>query len=153
MSVPIVVTIVPDGGNLIIVGTNLNDCIDITSTSTGSISVSVNGLPAGSFSVTPPSGRVIVYTFAGNDCVSMNGPIVLQADGGADNDTLTGGAGNDVLIGGMGDDIITGAAGHDVLVGGYGKDRLVGSAGHDILVAGQLSADYDYAALRAISNA
>ena len=148
-------------GNLVVIGTNGNDCgsgscgeggIVINSSNTGSVSVSINGSSAGSFYVNPVTQRVIVYTLDGDDCIVMNGSAILEAHGGNNNDDITGGSGNDVLSGDNGNDTITGASGHDVIVGGDGADRLVGSSGNDILIAGDF-VGASYADLRALMNA
>ena len=57
------------------------------------------------------------FSSAGND-------LVLNAQGGEGNDTLTGGSQNDVLAGGIGDDLIVGSGGSDVLTGGSGNDAF-----------------------------
>ena len=78
------------------------------------------------------------------DFSSAGNELVLNAQGGEGNDTLTGGSQNDVLAGGIGDDLIVGSAGSDVLTGGDGNDAFVwhdddgddtidGGAGNDIL--------------------
>ena len=152
VTTPSLITAVQDGGNLIIVGTEGADTIDVNANNPSA--VSING--KGSYSVSP-SGHVIVYGMGSADNINLTGNVNLEAHGGYGNDTITGGAGNDVLFGDAGDDTLTGSAGNDVLVGGTGADRLVGSAGHDMLIAGELTGDhngsaYDYTALRAIDD-
>jgi Ca2+-binding RTX toxin-like protein len=142
---PSVITAVQDGGNLIIVGTNGADTIDVNATNPSAIKI--NG--SGSYSVT---GHVIVYGMGSADNITLTGNVNLEAHGGYGNDTITGGAGNDVLFGDEDNDTLTGSAGNDVLIGGSGSDRLVGSAGHDILIAGQLGGAYDYSVLRTLSD-
>jgi Ca2+-binding RTX toxin-like protein len=149
VAAPSTITAVQDGaGNLIIVGTEGMDTIDINATNPSAITV--NG--KGSYSVNGPTGHVIVYGLSSADNISLNGNVNLEAHGGNGNDTITGGAGNDVLYGDAGDDILTGSAGNDVLIGGSGSDRLVGSAGNDILIAGELAVGNDYKTLRTISD-
>ncbi len=50
---------------------------------------------------------------------------IENANGGADNDTLTGDDNNNLLIGGDGDDTLTDGHGDDTLVGGLGSDHYV----------------------------
>ena len=70
---------------------------------------------------------------------------MIQAEGGAGNDTLIGGSGNDSLYGGDGADSVSGGAGndslfgdagHDTLQGGVGNDSLFGGDGNDLLIGG-----------------
>ena len=179
VTTPSVITIVQDGVNLIIVGTDSRDTIRVNATNPNSITVNreTHGGDADdaitgdaeddvicgdvendtlSYSV-GPGGHVIVYGMAGRDNIRLTGTVNLEAHGGDGNDTITGGAGHDVIWGDQGNDTLTGSAGNDVLVGGSGSDRLVGSAGHDLLISGELMGDhnggaYDYAALRAIDD-
>jgi hypothetical protein len=122
------------GGNLIIAATNGNDCI---TTSASGTTVVVSGY-VGAGTYLNITGHIIAYLYAGDDCLTANGNISLEAHGGDGIDTITGGAGHDVIFGDAGNDTITGAAGNDVLIGGAGNDRLVGSAGDDILIAGDV---------------
>ncbi|HKY70983.1 MAG TPA: Ig-like domain repeat protein [Nitrospira sp.] len=155
--VPSVITVVQEGGNVIICGTDAADTIAVNATNPSAIAV--NG--SGSYAVTG-DGHVIVYGMGSADNISLTGNVNLEAHGYGGNDTITGGAGNDVLFGDDGDDTLTGSAGNDVLVGGSGSDRLVGSAGHDILIAGELTGThkdangvetaYNYDTLRAIGD-
>jgi hypothetical protein len=129
--------------DMVVYGTGGNDTIAFTQ-SGGQVTARLNGVVVAQFA---PTGRLIAYGDEGNDTISTDGPIPLDAHGGADNDTIIGGSGNDVLLGDGGNDILNGSAGHDVLVGGSGADRLIGSAGHDILIAGDVLdavfSDYD----------
>src|SRR6185436_8134529 len=133
VTAPSAITAVQDNGNLIIVGTEGIDNIDVNASNPSAIKINGNG----SYSVSP-TGHVIVYGLGSADNINLTGNVNLEAHGGNGNDTITGGAGNDVLYGDAGNDTLTGAAGNDVLIGGDGSDRLVGSAGNDILVAGDL---------------
>jgi serralysin len=64
------------------------------------------------------------------------GTVVERANGGSDDDRITGnGAAND-LRGGAGDDILLGLAGDDLLLGQTGDDRLFGLDGRDELRGG-----------------
>ncbi len=143
-------------GNLVVTGTNGDDSgsggIVINSSSTGAVSVFINGSSAGSFYVNPATQRVIVYSLDGDDSIAMNGPIILEAHGGNGNDDISGGSGNDVLSGDNGNDTVSGANGNDVIVGGDGADRLMGSTGNDILIAGDF-VGATYADFRALMDA
>ncbi len=178
VTTPNVITIVQDGVNLIIVGTDSRDTIRVNATNPNSITINrethdgeeddtiIGGeeeedfCDVGNATLTYSvgvGGHVIVYGMAGRDKIRLTGTVNLEAHGGEGNDTITGGAGNDVIFGDLGNDTLTGNAGNDVLVGGSGSDRLVGSAGHDLLISGELMGDhnggaYDYAALRAIDD-
>jgi hypothetical protein len=142
-------------GNLVVIGTGADDCeaggIALNSSTAGDVAVSINGSAFGSYSLDPLTQRVIVYSLGGVDCVSMSGPIILEAHGGDGNDSITGGGGNDVLLGENGDDLVAGLGGNDVVVGGVGSDRLFGSSGNDILIAGD-TGEIAYATLRALMN-
>jgi uncharacterized delta-60 repeat protein/CSLREA domain-containing protein len=157
IAAPGVVTVSVVGGNLLVVGTDNADAITINATDATHASVSINGGSAVAYAFAA-GGHIIVYGQGGNDAIVVNGNVNAELHGGGGNDTLTGGAGDDVIWGDGGDDVITGSAGNDVLIGGAGSDRLVGSAGHDLLISGELTGThnggaYDYAALRAISDA
>jgi Ca2+-binding RTX toxin-like protein len=110
----------------------------------------VNGVPYALAGIS----EVRIWARGGDDTIDLTGLAVRSfVDGGQGNDIFTGGSADDVIFGGAGDDTITGAAGNDFLIGGTGKDRIVGSAGHDILVSGDVAANLDLSALRAISQA
>src|SRR5499426_3630652 len=55
--------------------------------------------------------------------------LVVNANGGAGNDTITGGDGNDRLLGGDGNDIVTGGRGNDTALLGAGDDTFVWNPG------------------------
>jgi Ca2+-binding RTX toxin-like protein len=113
---------------VIINGTGLNDVVTVTG-SPGS--VNVLGL---SVSVTltdseAANDRVTINTLGGEDVVDASGLpagfILLTADGGVDDDVLTGSAGADTLLGGDGDDVLMGGPGVDVLDGGAGSNIVI----------------------------
>lgn len=74
---------------------------------------------------------------AGNDVINANsvnlGNVLFQANGDADNDTLTGSASNDSLNGGTGIDSLIGNAGNDVISGGDDSDTIDGGTGNDLI--------------------
>lgn len=65
----------------------------------------------------------------------------INAQGGADditisgntNDTIFGGSGNDNIDGGNGNDTLSGGSGNDTIFGGAGDDHISGGSGDDIL--------------------
>ena len=75
-------------------------------------------------------------TLGGDDSllVSDNTPLVIDADGGSGNDTLTGANGNDSLLGASGNDTLTGGTGLDALDGAEGDDKLFARDGAADLV-------------------
>ena len=81
--------------------------------------------------------RVIVNLEAGEDGLvvdlSVDPAVTVLADGGTDNDRLTGGPGNDSLLGGAGTDALDGRGGQDRLDAGSPAD----SAGADTLIGGE----------------
>lgn len=68
----------------------------------------------------------LVDAGAGDDLVTAEGSVRLNAQGGAGRDTIIGGAGNDTIDGGAGDDWLTGGGGADLFVfaPGHGADRI-----------------------------
>jgi Ca2+-binding RTX toxin-like protein len=99
-----------------------------------------------------PTGRIVVYTQAGNDAVNVSSSITRAAwlFGGDGNDVLNGGGGPNVLVGGTGNDALNGGSVRDLLIGGTGADALTGGNGDDLLVAGTTSFDANEAALWAL---
>jgi Ca2+-binding RTX toxin-like protein len=97
---------------------------------------------AGGFNANPlPLTEQIVERngTAGADTISGAGRNdILRGLGG--NDTMRGFGGNDAMNGGDGDDVMNGGAGNDTLFGGAGADILVGGLGRDALNGG-LGAD------------
>jgi YD repeat-containing protein len=88
----------------------------------------------------PPGEVKTADGTTGNDTITFAADAktygVLQIDGGAGHDNLTGHQGTDIIVGGAGNDVIYGIAGHDWLVGGAGNDWLDGGEGDDILNGG-----------------
>jgi Ca2+-binding RTX toxin-like protein len=80
-----------------------------------------------------------------NDKVYNKTGVLMVAEGGSGNDTLSGGShrdrlfggsGNDKLYGGAGIDAIDGESGNDYIVGGRGNDWLDGDVGADTIRGG-----------------
>lgn len=61
---------------------------------------------------------------------------VLQLNGSASSNTLTGGLGDDTINGQGGSDIINGGLGADIISGGSGNDRIFAAIGNDIISGG-----------------
>jgi hypothetical protein len=124
---------------LVINGTSGNDIIRIT-TATGGVEVTVNGVSRGIFN---PTGRIIVFGYAGNDDIQLSGAVPNEAwlYGDDGDDKLNLGNGGGIAFGGAGNDHINGGSGRDILVGGEGADRLVGNADDDILIASRTEYD------------
>lgn len=129
-----VITVVPQGNNLVITGTTGNDAVVIRRV-TGGLSVEGNNTNFGTFN---PIGRIVVTFGGGADQLNVSGSlgVPLFVDGGAGNDTLKGGGGNDIILGGLGNDRLMGANGRDLMIGGDGADRILGQQADDILIAG-----------------
>jgi ELWxxDGT repeat protein len=137
-------------GDLLIGGTAGDDVITVNPGGQGAgVSVNLNGASLGQFN---PTGRIVVFGYAGNDDISVAGGVAQPAwlYGGDGNDRLKGGSGANVLLGGAGDDLLAGGSNRDLLIGGTGADRLVGDANDDILIAGSTAFDADPAALAAV---
>jgi Ca2+-binding RTX toxin-like protein len=80
-------------------------------------------------------GRVEVLQL--DDGLSANlANLVLNADGGVEDDFVVGDASANQLDGGDGHDVISGGAGDDLLAGGTGDDVIEGGAGADQISGG-----------------
>jgi len=137
----------PTAMQLVVGGTGGDDKIKIHKAGdTGAVEVRLNGESLGTFA---PTGRIIVYGYAGDDDIQISGKVPnstwLYGDTG--DDRLSSDAGNDVLLGGAGDDMLHGGNGRDLLIGGNGSDRLLGNSDDDILIAGATDHDALEAAL------
>src|SRR5262249_39908969 len=138
--------VVVGGPNLLVIGTDGADTINVNASNPANVSVSSTfGPPQGGFDVR--QGRVIVFALGGNDTVNITGAVETEVHGGAGNDLILGGTGKNLLFGDAGNDTIQGRGTADVLVGGGGQDVLTATGGQDILIAGSLNAGfntYDY---------
>jgi hypothetical protein len=117
---------------------------------TANLTVTFTGSEAGT--VTDGTNTVAFTEFEritlGSGADLLNGAAaasMIQAEGGAGNDTLIGGSGHDSLYGGDGADSVSGGsgndrifgdAGNDTLQGGVGNDSLFGGDGNDLLIGG-----------------
>lgn len=83
---------------------------------------------------------LVVDGQADNDTISATGSligsVILELNGGAGDDTITGSRGAETLDGGDGDDLLFGGEGNDSLTGNNGADTLNGEAGDDSLTGG-----------------
>jgi Ca2+-binding RTX toxin-like protein len=85
--------------------------------------------------------RVNVLELGGTDTVTASpglGSFVIDADGGAGNDTFNGSDEPDVFTGGTEDDTINGGGGSDRLSGGDGVDTISGGDGADTINGDEL---------------
>ena len=69
----------------------------------------------------------------GNDKMTNNTNIRVEAFGDAGNDTLIGGSAGDMLSGGTGNDSLNGAGGNDSVWGRGGNDIVNGGSGNDVV--------------------
>ncbi|WP_282340859.1 retention module-containing protein [Pseudomonas sp. PS02288] len=135
--------------------TGVNDNVDLTGWTLGSLTLSNTGTESGTLVFTATStlpngdsastseyltlasGNSVLSTgTSGND--TLKGSDTLAAAdllrGGDGNDTLYGYGGDDRLEGGNGNDTLYGGDGNDILIGGKGNDVLWGGAGADTFV-------------------
>jgi Ca2+-binding RTX toxin-like protein len=133
-------------GNLMVVGTEDSDTIDIKATK-HALEVFFDGVSQGSFPVNV--GSVIAYGLGGDDTIRARGlKAPVRFFGGDGDDRLVGGGVDDILVGGSGDDILRGRDGRDLLIGGQGNDHLRGKGA--ILINGTTAYDEQLAALELI---
>jgi hypothetical protein len=99
-----------------------------------------------------PISRIAVYAGTGNDKVSVNNDITVDAwlYAGSGNDILRGGGGNNVLVGGPGEDLLIGGHGRNLLIGGGGYDQLIGGQSDSVLIGGKLDFASNNQALAAV---
>ena len=143
--------ILPSDGNDVFDGGDGLDTISVTGTSlneTWNLTVNTNNnqrlfLTRSGGAITLDLGGVegIDLALLGGDDIFGASPglstsLVLDIDGGDDNDIIIGADGNDRLTGGNGDDVLSGGPGVDILFGGPGADTIHGDAGVDHLNGG-----------------
>ncbi len=140
---------------LVISGTNYNDTITVSQSTSTRFTVSINGSSAG-FNNYDSSGKtvdlIVIYGFGGNNTITVNSNVTTNTAifGGDNGNTIQGGSGANVLVGGLGTDKITGGSNRDLLIGGGGGDTLNGGGGDDILVGGTTSYNSNLGALESI---
>ncbi|ESQ90207.1 hypothetical protein ABAC460_10680 [Asticcacaulis sp. AC460] len=100
--------------------------------------ISYTAAPAGtSIIAAPQSDGGYAIDIAGFGTTVLYDVEVIDLDGGAGNDSLTGTVGTDRLDGGIGDDTLSGGLGNDVLGGTSGNDLLIGGGGGDYYDIGE----------------
>lgn len=136
---PFSATVLRPDGTLIVNGSDDDDRIFLSLPDPANMEIAING----EITTIPllAVNRIEVYGFAGNDRLSVTGPVAAVLEGSIGNDTLTGGGGQDTLLGGKGNDKLTGSDGRDLISGGIGADlfsaldgnidSLIGGGGHD----------------------
>ena len=144
---------------------NNGDGSDVMNGDAGADAVEINGAPTASdiFTAAPNAGRVLftrtnlvpftvdfsaealaVNAGGGDDQLTVSPGLpglLVTADGGLGNDSLTGAEEADSLVGGAGNDTLTGGGGSDLLDGQDGDDRLLARDGHGDLVRGGTGTD------------
>lgn len=148
------------GDVLMISGTNSNDVISVTPTSTGTgLVVSINSAVEGTFS---GAARIQIDGLDGSDTIRMQQyrvgkvtralslPSVINAGAGDDIVDVTTASGNNVLIGADGNDSLVGGANRDILIGGMGSDTLRSGSEEDILIGSKTIHDNNLIALQAL---
>ena len=135
------------GGQLVILGTNLSDYCFVWEFGVGSMTTvqcNLNGVVNNFPKANMPKG-IAFYGYNGDDYLNCSANAVVYSEGGAGNDVLIGGAANDALYGGKdndslignsGDDFLFGEDGNDTLDGGNGSDAMHGNAGNDSMLGG-----------------
>jgi Ca2+-binding RTX toxin-like protein len=157
------------GTDLVVAGSPGPDNIIFTATTSSSaVSVTLNGVSLGTFtipSIKGVTGSIFAYGGPGDDRIEarsavINGityqfPRAVAFHGGDGNDILTMSSTatvSAVLVGGAGDDVLTGGNGADILIGGLGFDILSGGGKEDILVGNRVAFEDDLTAMRLLRN-
>jgi hypothetical protein len=105
---------------------------------TAVVAVSVDGSPAGSFTLDEPPDSLVLAGLGGDDTLAAADfppatSVVLL--GGDDEDELAGGPTEDALVDGAGDDVADAAGGDDAVPNNEGADDLNAGAGEDLFVS------------------
>ena len=129
---------------------------DITTNSTGLLSINASGLTAatgtvldiasiitgtaGTISITGSSGNDVLGVDASPDVVLSDSATTISAGAGADwvytgsaADSIDGGRGDDTLNSGTGNDTVRGAEGNDTITTGSGNVSVDGGSGNDTI--------------------
>jgi hypothetical protein len=119
--------------SLTLTGKNAIDLsTDVTTSSTGKLTIDASGLTAQTAGVTTfdlastvqgVAGTLAVTGSEGDDII-VTGAFAATVSGGAGVDVITGSAANDTLTGGAGNDTLTAGGGTDTINGGDGNDTL-----------------------------
>jgi Ca2+-binding RTX toxin-like protein len=142
------VTVIVNGGDLVIVGTGNDDLVQVMDARNGATPVyRVKQTFEGRTHIIAdiPTSRVTgdeLYFLGqnGNDyfkyTTSRPKVLTVLADGGIGNDIMWGFSNDDVLFGGEGTDYLYGWTGHDLLMGAAGNDILKGGTDDDFIIGG-----------------
>lgn len=126
------------GGVLTVMGTGLDDQINVSRNVAGNLlvnggAVAIQGGPP----TVANTASINIFGQGGNDTLTLNesnGALPrAQLFGGPGNDTLTGGSGGDQLFGQSGNDSLLGRGGADFLFGGSENDTLTGGDAGDFV--------------------
>ena len=113
-------------------GTDGKDAINLTLLGAA---VAIGGLAAlTTIASAEATDTVQVNGMGGNDTLNASklaAAVIVNLDGGAGNDTVTGSALGDILLGGDDNDRLIGGNGDDQLFGGTGDDRFIWNPGDD----------------------
>ena len=125
-------------GVLHVVGTNLDDQIQLSADGPQQIKLQADFLSEDKIFSTVGVSRIVVASLAGNDQIQISNDqdIPSWVDGGDGHDQIQVDQGDNVIFGGKGQDQLQAAYGDDILVGGLGSDDVDGNDGNDILIGG-----------------
>lgn len=81
--------------------------------------------------LTGVTGRILLWTFGGNDQLSAGDVdgVGIDLDSGDGNDYLVSGSGADLVLGGLGNDFVWSDVGRNTIYGGSGNDTLLSGNG------------------------
>jgi Ca2+-binding RTX toxin-like protein len=112
--------ITADADSVIVNGSQFDDTIDVTGATVSGLAVPL----------TVAANELHVNALAGFDRVTVGATtLAVTADGGAEDDALTGGPGAETFIGGDGNDSVDGNGGNDRAFLGAGDDGFAWDAG------------------------
>ena len=119
--------------SLTLTGKNAIDlATDVTTTSTGKLTIDASGLTAQAAGTTTCDvattvqgvGGTLAITGSEGEDIIVTGAFAANVTGGAGVDVITGSTANDTLSGGAGNDTLTAGGGTDTINGGDGNDTL-----------------------------
>jgi serralysin len=137
-------------------GSNFNSAFSFTAMMTGTyfVEMSSSGGTPGRYSVavvadeshqrlttgadnfSGAAGAQLIVGDMGNDTITLDGVLPLDALGEQGNDSITGDSGNNFISGGLGNDNLIGLSGADRLFGDAGEDLIYGGDGDDVVKGG-----------------
>ncbi|QEG34710.1 G8 domain-containing protein [Bythopirellula goksoeyrii] len=135
----------PTNGNLVVEGSDQADQVTVSEIDLGRIHVEIlsNGETHNSYFSKSEISSLILRGNGGDDILTNQTDISMNAYGGMGDDTITGerssniiygNDGDDRIVGGDFDDRIYGGAGVDSIRGGQGNDTIGGDEGNDFLL-------------------